>query len=207
MFINSNERIVVIEDTPELKLGQPNIVRMVASPNVDMDSLLRNALRMRPDRIIIGEVRGKEAISLFEAMNTGLAGCFGTLHANTAKECISRITNPPLNVPNDLLKALDIIVVMKVLPSGIRYVHEIAEVAGVDPKTARLNTLFRWDTKVKKCMPTGIPSYFKSTIAEDAGTNIQNIEEVISQRKAKFQELLQSNAGNPEFESILKSEL
>lgn len=101
-FIPDNQRVISIEDTVELQLPLRHKIRMeTRPPNVEgkgeitMDMLLKNTLRMRPDRIIVGEVRGDEARTLFTAMNTGHEGCLGTLHANSAKETITRLLNPP----------------------------------------------------------------------------------------------------------------
>ena len=101
-FIAYNDRVITIEDTAELQLGaRENWVQMESRPKskdneeVDMDELLRNSLRMRPDRLLVGEVRGKEAQTLYVAMDIGLSGCMGTLHANNARECLIRLKSPP----------------------------------------------------------------------------------------------------------------
>jgi pilus assembly protein CpaF len=98
-FIPENERIVVIEDTSELQVAKPNLVRLEARrqqgglPPVTMRDLLRTSLRLRPDRILIGEVRGGEAFDLLQALNTGHAGSLSTIHANSAEQALSRFTN------------------------------------------------------------------------------------------------------------------
>ena len=118
LFSMYNERIITIEDTPELQIPHKHVIKMVTRParpgmpeyEVTMDDLIKNALRMRPDRIFVGEVRGEEAHSLLVAMNTGHDGCSGTLHANSADEAILRLTSPPMNVPNIMLTALNFII-------------------------------------------------------------------------------------------------
>ena len=159
MFIPNEFRIVTIEDTLELKIEQPNTVRLEskAEAHVTMDSLLKNALRMRPDRILVGEVRGPEAVTLFNAMNTGHEGCMGTLHANSARETIIRVTNPPMNVPYALLSSLDLIVMLKKIatPQGpLRVISEISEIAGAMQGNVRFNILYHWDPTKNKIIPT-----------------------------------------------------
>lgn len=112
-FINPKERIITIEDTLELQIPHEHVIRMeTRPPNVEnrgeltMNDLVKNSLRQRPDRIIVGEVRGSEAITLFTALNTGHSG-FGTLHSNDARETITRLTNAPMSVPNIMISAID----------------------------------------------------------------------------------------------------
>jgi flagellar protein FlaI len=151
-FIPPNQRVISIEDTRELMLPEflywcPLVTR---TPNpegkgeVSMLDLLINSLRMRPDRIILGEMRRqREAEVLFEAMHTGHS-VYATVHADTAPETISRLTNPPLNVPANLLKAVNLNIVMfRDRRRGIRRVYQVAEfIAGRDRVTP--NILYRW---------------------------------------------------------------
>jgi flagellar protein FlaI len=208
MFIREEERVVVIEDTPELQLKQPNIVRLVSNPEkgIDMDALLKNSLRMRPDRIIVGEVRGSEASTLFTAMNTGNDGCLGTLHANSAKESVSRITSPPMSVQLNLLGALDLIVVLKKLPNAIRRIQEISEISGHDQDGVRFNRLYEWDQKRNQCVETGIPSRLKGIMAEEAGVAITEINSLILKRKEIIEELLARNASQTDLLSAVNKE-
>ena len=110
-FINPKERIITIEDTLELQIPHEHVIRMETRPaNVEnkgeltMNDLVKNSLRQRPDRIIVGEVRADEAITLFTALNTGHSG-FGTLHSNDARETITRLTNDPMSVPEIMIQA------------------------------------------------------------------------------------------------------
>jgi flagellar protein FlaI len=189
VFIPSNERIITIEDTGEIQLDHPNVVKMISNPdnNVDMDSLLINALRMRPDRIIVGEVRGKEAITLFTAMNTGHEGCMGTLHANTAKELVTRITNAPMNVPQNMLSALNLIVIMKRMPDGSRCVYEISEITGADNQNVRFNKLYSWNAERKEVEPTGVPSRLRTKLAQESTGGMQQYDAKI----ARYTQILQ----------------
>ncbi len=160
-FIPLNHRVITLEDTAELNLRPfDNLVRLeTRAPNiegkgeVDMETLMRNTLRMRPDRIIVGEVRGPEAKTLFTAMNTGHDGSMGTLHANTAEEVITRLSNPPMDVPTVMLSALDIIVVqrqMKYANKNVRKITEIAEIRSFKKGAeveVRAFLIFEWDPK------------------------------------------------------------
>jgi flagellar protein FlaI len=204
-FIEQRERVVAIEDTPELRLRQLNTVRMVASEekSIDMDQLLKSALRMRPDRIIVGEVRGKEAQTLFSAMNTGHDGCFGTLHANSARESVSRVTNPPMSVPMNMLSALDIIVVLKKMADGTRRVFEIAELAGADKENVRFNTVFEWDAKQKQCVSTGVPSRLKARIAGEAGMEVAELDKIVSKRQETLDSLVKKSASEQELLALV----
>ena len=116
IFINPMERIITIEDTLELQIPHNHLIRMEARTvnienqgEITIEDLVKNALRQRPDRIIVGEVRGNEAITLFTALNTGHSG-FGTLHANNSRETITRLTNAPMNVPKIMISSIDFII-------------------------------------------------------------------------------------------------
>ena len=131
-FIPSKDRLITIEDVAEVQLIHEHHVQLETfnstkpeEPAVGMDSLLKNTLRMRPDRIIVGEVRGPEAKTLFTAMNTGHDGCFGTVHANTAQETVSRLINPPMEVPPIMMNALHLIVMQSRIAVGGKQVRTI----------------------------------------------------------------------------------
>lgn len=154
-FINPKERIITIEDTLELQIPHEHVIRMETRPaNVEnkgelsMNDLVKNSLRQRPDRIIVGEVRADEAITLFTALNTGHSG-FGTLHSNDARETITRLTNPPMSVPKIMIQAIDFIIMQNRIytPSGISYrrISEVAEVVGIEEGTVQLNKIFQWN--------------------------------------------------------------
>jgi flagellar protein FlaI len=153
-FIPPNHRVVSIEDTREIKLPKfLHWVPMTTRPpnpegkgEVSMLDLMVNSLRMRPDRIIVGEIRRtREAEVLFEAIHTGHS-VYSTLHANTADETIRRLTNPPINIPSSLLGALDLIAVMhRDRRREIRRVLEVAELAGGSGEMhIELNPIYRW---------------------------------------------------------------
>jgi len=158
-FIPEDKRIVSIEDTLEISLKHKHWVPMESRPpdkdgrEVTMDMLLKNALRMRPDRLILGEVRAEEALTLFTAMNTGHDGCLATLHANSAREALTRLQTHPMNVPDIMLPALDLIVAERRFTENgklSRKIFEVAEIGGREGGNVLTNTLFKYDPKTEK---------------------------------------------------------
>ncbi len=192
-FIPSTDRVITIEDTAELRLPIEHCVRLETRPpnvegegEVGMDDLVKNTLRMRPDRIIVGEVRGEEARTLFTAMNTGHDGCMGTVHANSARETITRLTNPPMNVPEIMLPALDLILMEnKIFQNGstLRRITEVAEVSGLDRGKLILNNVYEWDPKEDDLKPTGKPSVLSQKIAKMKGMSLGELEDEIKRRE------------------------
>jgi pilus assembly protein CpaF len=151
-FIGRGERVVTIEDAAELRLQQPHVVRLESRPasvegmgEVTVRDLLRNALRMRPDRIVIGEVRGAEALDLLSALNTGHDGALSTVHANTAADALARLETLALmagiGLPHEAIaeqvqRGVDLVVHLERRRDGSRAVSEIAEVVRVAGSTA-----------------------------------------------------------------------
>jgi len=162
-FIPENERIVTIEDSAELKLQQEHVVRLETRPpniegigSVTQRELVRNALRMRPDRIVVGEVRGGEALDMMQAMNTGHDGSISTIHANSARDALSRLETMMLmagiNLPERALReqvasALDVIVQLSRLSDGSRRLMELAEVTGMEGTTITTQTIFKFEQR------------------------------------------------------------
>ncbi len=160
MFISGGERIVTIEDSLELKLQQPHVVRMEARPanaegrgEVSIRSLVKNSLRMRPDRIVVGECRGGEALDMLQAMNTGHDGSLTTVHANTPVDAVSRLETlvlmagmdlPLSAVRNQIVSAVDLIVQTSRLSDGSRKVISITEVVELKNNEPVLNEIFRY---------------------------------------------------------------
>jgi flagellar protein FlaI len=208
-FAQMHHRIVVIEDARELKITQPNALRMGTSETVSMDDLLINALRQRPDRIIVGEVRGPEARTLFTAMNTGHDGCMGTLHANSARECLNRITSPPMAVPLTQVVGLDLVFVQtkkNTADGARRFCKEISEVSGFGGDTARLNQLFVWDEFEKKLMSTGIPSRLRTKICNAAGMSAEQFQDSLRRRTEILQQLAERRVNEKDFLDALAAE-
>lgn len=154
-FIPPNERVITIEDTLELNLDNlENKIQLEAKGEYDMDALLRDTLRMRPDRVMVGEIRGKEAITLFNAMNIGRVG-MGTLHSSSAREVTSRLESPPMSVPANIIGSLDLIIVQnKFVHNGqlVRRVTEVAEVTGAIKDTIMMGEIYAWDPKADQVM-------------------------------------------------------
>ncbi|HUP90331.1 MAG TPA: CpaF family protein [Longimicrobiales bacterium] len=160
-FIPHNERVVTIEDSAELQLRQPHVVRMETRPaNIEgkgeivQRQLVRNALRMRPERIILGEVRGEEAIDMLQAMNTGHNGSLTTLHANTPRDAITRletmVSMSNLSLPDRVVRrqissAIHLIVQVTRLSDGTRKVEAISEVLPTSTDVVELQDIFVFD--------------------------------------------------------------
>jgi len=182
--IPHRERIITIEDPIELRLQQPHVVSLEARPpsiegkgEVTQRDLLRNALRMRPDRIIIGEVRGPEAFDMLNAMNTGHEGSLSTIHANSPRDALARLENmvmmagfdlPERAIREQIASALDVIVQMSRFIDGVRRVTHITEVVGMEGHVITLQDIFRFQQEgitaegkvVGKLRATGIRPTF-----------------------------------------------
>jgi len=200
-FIPINHRIVSIEDTRELLLPEtlywaPLVTRQ---PNpegkgeVTMLDLLVNSLRMRPDRIIVGEIRRqREAEVLFEAMHTGHS-VYATLHADTAAETISRLTHPPINVPPNLLDAVNLnVVLFRDRKKGIRRVLQVAELI-VDENKVTPNILYRFKPSEDKIIEHAKSLKFYDEITRYTGMSFQEITKDLSERKVILMWMVKSN--------------
>ena len=160
-FIPEDERIITIEDAAELKLQQDHVVRLETKPAnsegknaVVIRDLVRNALRMRPERIIVGEVRGGEALDMLQAMNTGHDGSMTTLHANTPRDAISRLETmvlmagmelPLKVVRQQIASAIDVIVQQSRLRDGSRKITSITELSGMEGETVIMTEIFKFE--------------------------------------------------------------
>lgn len=183
-YIPDEERIVTIEDAAELRLHQEHIVRMeTKSPDLDgkggvsVRDLVRNSLRMRPDRIVVGEVRGGEALDMLQAMNTGHDGSLTTLHANSPRDAIARLETlvlmsgvelPSRSIREQIASAIDVIVQQTRLTDGSRKVTHITEVAGMEGDTVVMTDIFEFSqtgvspdgSVIGRLIPTGIRPLF-----------------------------------------------
>jgi len=160
-FVDTHERIVTCEDSAELQLQQPHVVRLETRPpniegvgEVTMRDLVRNCLRMRPERIIVGEVRGPEAFDLLQAMNTGHDGSMGTLHANSPREALSRLESmismggfslPAKTIKEMAVASIDVIVQAARLRDGSRRITHITEVLGLEGEVPITQDIFVYD--------------------------------------------------------------
>lgn len=160
-YIDNDERVITCEDAAELQLQQPHVVRLETRPPslegtgaITMRDLVKNCLRMRPERIIVGEVRGPEAFDLLQAMNTGHDGSMGTLHANTPRECLSRIESmitmggfslPSRTIKEMMCTSIDVIVQAARLRDGSRRITHITEVMGMEGDVIITQDLFVYE--------------------------------------------------------------
>jgi pilus assembly protein CpaF len=177
-YIPDSERVVTIEDAAELQMQQPHVVRMETRPmniegkgEINQRALVRNALRMRPDRIVIGEVRGAEAFDMLQAMNTGHEGSLTTIHANTPRDSIARLENmigmANLNLPHkaarqQIASAITVVIQVLRLIDGRRKVTSIQEVTGMEGEVVTMQEIFAF--KQTGLSPDGkVQGYFQAT--------------------------------------------
>lgn len=189
-FIPNTERIVTIEDSAELQLQQPHVVRLETRPpniegrgGVTQRDLVRNSLRMRPDRIVIGEVRGAEALDMLQAMNTGHDGSLTTIHANTPRDALSRVENmvsmsgitiPPKALRAQIASALDLIIQVERQEDGRRRVVSVQETNGMEGDIITTSELFKFERRgldkdrnvVGELVTTGIVPSFERNLRE-----------------------------------------
>jgi len=188
-FISGRERIVTIEDAAELRLHQEHVVRLeTRPPNIEGKGAVRqrelviNALRMRPDRIVVGEVRGGEAVDMLQAMNTGHEGSLTTIHANSPRDALSRletmIAMAELNLPDKAVRqqiasAINVIVQVARLSDGTRRIMSISEVTGMEGPVVTTQELFMFERQgilaegriAGRFRPTGVRPHFSDRIA------------------------------------------
>ena len=200
MYIPWDRRLLTVEDTAELQVYHDHWLRMETrrerpdgTSEIDMNDCLKSSLRMRPDRIIVGEVRGPEAATLLTAMNTGHDGSFGSLHANTAQETVTRMINPPMSVPPIMLSGLDLIIIqarLHVNGKTARKITEVAEVAGMEGDKPRLNIIWKYNAATDQIEETGIPSKLRETICKAAGISPDVFEQHVSQREEILRDMI-----------------
>jgi pilus assembly protein CpaF len=181
-FVPSDERIVTIEDAVELQLHQPHVIRLEARPpnlegigEVTIRDLVRNSLRMRPDRIIVGEVRGAEALDMLQAMNTGHDGSLSTVHANGPRDALARIETmvlmagfdlPSRAIREQIASALNLVVHIERFRDGSRRVAHVTEVLGMESDVIAMQDVFRYDYTAGQIVPTGIRPEFTDHLAD-----------------------------------------
>ncbi len=159
--IPNDERVITIEDSAELQLQQPHIVRLETRPpniegsgEITQRDLVKNALRMRPDRIIVGEVRGAEALDMLQAMNTGHDGSLSTIHSNSPRDALTRLEHmvgmsespiPPQVIRQQMASAIDMAVQLDRLVDGRRVISSIQEITGMEENIISMQEIFRFD--------------------------------------------------------------
>jgi pilus assembly protein CpaF len=181
-LIDHGERVVTVEDAAELQLQQPHVVRLETRPaslegrgEITQRDLVRNALRMRPDRIIIGEVRGAEALDMLQAMNTGHDGSLSTVHANSPRDALARLETmvlmagfdlPTKAIREQISSALNLIVQVERFRDGARRVSHLTEVVGMEGDVITLQDIYKYDYKAMALVPTGVRPQFVSKLSQ-----------------------------------------
>jgi len=187
-FIPDDERIVTIEDAAELQLQQQHVIRLESRPpniegrgEIRIRDLVRNALRMRPDRIIVGEVRGPETLDMLQAMNTGHEGSLTTIHANSPRDALSRLETlvlmagvdlPVRSIRDQIASAFDLMVQVARLVDGSRRVTHVTEVVGMESDVVTLQDIFvprpageGQGSLLRPLEPTGLQPHFLDKLA------------------------------------------
>jgi pilus assembly protein CpaF len=204
-YIPPTERIITIEDAAELQLAQENIVRLeTRPPNIEgkgairQRQLLINCLRMRPDRIIIGEVRGEEAFDMLQAMNTGHEGSMTTIHANTGRDALGRLESmiamgdlnlPEKTVRQQICSALTIVVQASRMSDGTRKITSISEITGMEEHVITMQDIFTFQKRgigpdgrvVGAFVPSGIRPRFMEQLQVAGITLPQSVFERVTQ--------------------------
>lgn len=200
LFIPPLAKIVTIEDTRELLLYHENWIPSITHETVgeraiEMYDLLRQALRQRPECIIVGEVRGKEALTLFQSMSVGHT-CYSTMHAGTVQEAVNRLENEPINVPNMMLQALDIVCVQILTSMGKKRVRRnqlIVEFTGIEPSTGdiRINEMNRWNPETDTFDKVS-DSHVLKMIMKERGWDFTKLNEEIENRKRILEYMIEN---------------
>jgi pilus assembly protein CpaF len=189
-YIQNHDRIVTIEDAAELQLQQDHVVRLETIPEnvdgrgeVDIRHLVKNSLRMRPDRIIVGECRSGEALDMLQAMNTGHDGSLTTIHANTPRDCLSRLETlvlmagmsiPVKVIRGQVASAIDLIIQQSRMPDGSRKITYVTEVSGMEGDTIVMSDIFKFEIQgtnsegkvIGELRATGIRPLFMERISK-----------------------------------------
>ncbi|AZQ14322.1 MULTISPECIES: type II/IV secretion system ATPase subunit [Halorubrum] len=199
MFVPPRAKVLTIEDTRELSLYHDNWLSSVTrerryeGADIDMYDLLRSALRHRPEYIVVGEVRGDEAITLFQAMNTGHT-TFSTMHADSIETVINRLENEPINVPRAMVQSLDMLSIQTLTRSGdqrVRRAKTIGEIGGIDQRTGELDysSAFQWNPETDEF--TRNDSSLMTEIADERGWSRSELLREV-RRREQFLTLLRS---------------
>ncbi|KUK70991.1 MAG: Uncharacterized protein XD88_0341, partial [Methanocalculus sp. 52_23] len=194
LFMPPLAKIITLEDTRELKLPHANWIPSVTRDSfetggrgeIDLYELLRAALRQRPEYLLVGEVRGREALTLFQAMSTGHI-TYSTIHADSVASVVHRLENAPMNVPRNMLSALDLVSIQvqaRVGGQRIRRNKQIIEILDIDPRTNELitNEVFRWRPSTDEISYSG-KSYILEDIMEERGWDDERIQEELKRRQ------------------------
>ena len=191
-FIPGNERLVVIEDTLELNTAlEESCSRLESGDDFSLADLVKNSLRMRPERIVIGEVRGEEARDMMTAVNIGKY-CIGTIHALTSREAIIRLQNEPMNIPEELIRLTDVFVVLKRYHAEgkvLRVVDEISETSGMEREKVLLSHIYKYDYESNALKAVSSSTIYRDRLASEAGVSPKRIIQEVALRTILLQEL------------------
>ena len=208
MFIKADLKVVSIEDTPEINLPHENWIPATTrshfgiatdSADVTLFDLLKASLRQRPDYIIVGEIRGTEAYTLFQAVSTGHLG-MSTVHAESVESAVYRLESAPMNIPRTLIAGIDIILVQKrveIKGKPFRKTVAASEIVGLDPRSGEIltNEVYRWNATDETFDYTG-RSYILEKIAEKTGVSIEQAEQELKNRKKIITWMAKKNIRN-----------
>ncbi len=213
-FIPPDNKVITIEDTRELRVPEPNWIAGITrdgfgprdahgrqAGEIDMFQLLKNALRQRPEYIVVGEVRGKEAYSLFQAMATGHAA-YGTMHADSVDAVIHRLESDPISIPRSLLEALDVVAVQiqtRVGGKRVRRTKQLTEIVGLDPHTREIltNEVFHWNPSNDAFEYSGV-SYALERLAHEGGKSTKEVRDEMEDRVRLINHLVDIDERNYE---------
>ncbi len=177
-FIPTKDRLVVIEDTLELNTFlEDSCSRLETDDELNLSDLVKNSLRMRPERVIVGEVRGAEARDMITAVNIGKY-CMGTIHALSAREAIMRLHNEPMNVPDALINLIDVFITLKryhVDGKLYRVVDEVSETSGMENTKILLSQVFKYSYEQKRVMPVSPSTVYRDHISQESGLSPRDI--------------------------------
>ncbi len=192
IFIPQDAKIVSLEDTREIRLPHENWLALMTretgiksvKSEVDLFALLKSALRQRPEYIIVGEVRGREAETLFQAMNTGHT-TYSTLHAGRVEQAINRLTNDPINVPAAMFEALDLMVIQGLHYKGGRAIRRCESINEIflEGNAIRWQPLFIWNPVEDRFVRTSVPSRTLESIAYSRGWSAEKVNSILAERE------------------------
>jgi len=177
-FVPETDRIVVIEDTLELNTEfERSCSRLESGEDFTLADLVKNSLRMRPERIVIGEVRGEEARDMMTAANIGKY-CVGTIHALTSREAIIRLQNEPMNIPQQLVRLIDVYIILKryhVEDKLFRVIDEISETSGMEQEKVLLSQIYKFDYETKTIKNISSSTIYRDKLARESGLQAKEI--------------------------------
>ncbi|OGX08856.1 MAG: hypothetical protein A2Z88_09940 [Omnitrophica WOR_2 bacterium GWA2_47_8] len=193
-FIPTTDRVVVIEDTLELNtFMDDSCSRLESDEDLSLADLVKNSLRMRPERIVVGEVRGEEARDMMTACNIGKY-CIGTMHALTSREAIIRLQNEPMNIPEMLVNLIDVFIVLKryhVEDKVYRMIEEVSETSGMEHVKILLSQIYKYDYETRKLKAVAPSTVYRDRLAHAAGILPKDVIDEIKIRAFALEHLAQ----------------